>query len=286
MFPPSVKVFIVGLPLPLPVTLILPSVFIWTKEFLIEPLPATGSIPCRTLFTAVLAEELKGSRFTKLPPSVLNRRRPSSAVKSSSSVWFGFTLNVFPLPTKSFSSISSRISEEDLFSVFASPTSLFTWTWTTGVSQLYTIFNPDPERILPERTAWPFEDQSLLPSFGLLGIPSLHPEGIPLFVATSVELGVAGWVAEYLKIKLVLPGAPLTNEGELQLKVPETPEPEEDSVARVVDWTVIVAVCVPGSLWVHPVGKLAITPVLKLKVPVLGVEGKLAVPPDPYGEYW
>ena len=75
----------------------------------------------------------------------------------------------------------------------------------------------------------------MLPSFGLLGIPSLHPEGIPSFVATSVALGVDGCEDEYIKIKLVLPGAPLTNEGEFQLKVPETPEPAEDSVARVVD---------------------------------------------------
>ena len=127
----------VGLPLPLPAISILPSVFIWTKEFLMEPLPATGSIPCRTLFTPILAEEVKGSRFTKLPPSVLNRRRPSSDVKLSSSILFGLPpVKTLLLPTKSLSSISSRISCEDLSSALPNPTSPFAWTWTTGVSQV------------------------------------------------------------------------------------------------------------------------------------------------------
>ena len=196
IFPASVNVFMVGLPVPVPSTLILPSVFIWTFVFRIDPLPVTGSVPTFKLPKAVREEEENTPTSAKPPSSILIRQSPSTA-PSWTSILLGLPpVKTFPLPTKSFSSISLRISCEDLSSALPSPTSAFTWTWTTGVSQVYKKVAPDP--IWPLNADLPLDDQSLLPSFGFVGILSLHPVGIPLLTLGLVVFDIAGWEEEYL----------------------------------------------------------------------------------------
>ena len=85
--------------------------------FRIDSDALAGFCPNLNLFNLVLSALENTFIFVKLPaPSFLNPNTPSVTSISSNRVWFGFTLNVFPLPTKSSSSISSLISEEDLSS--------------------------------------------------------------------------------------------------------------------------------------------------------------------------
>ena len=78
------------------------------------------------------------------------------------------------------------------------------------------------------------QDHNLLPLLGLVGILSLHPVGMPLLVEIDVALGVAGWEAEYLNIKLVSPIPLSPSPILLQERVPDTPDWGEDSVANAV----------------------------------------------------
>ena len=137
----------------------------------------------------------------------------------------------------------------------------------------------NPECILPLIWAFPFDDQSFLPSFGFVGGLSDHPEGIPPLVKTPIGFGVVGWFVEYWKIKFTSPIPLSPSPGELQERVPDTPLPALLSVARAVLWYIIFPISVEGFVWLQPLAILAITPELKLYVPEVGVDG--CAPPYP-----
>ena len=94
-----------------------------------------GSCPLLNLSSLVLSPLEKTLTPVAEPPSVVIVKAPS-VDPSASSVLFGFTEKVLPVPTRSSTSISSLISAEDLSSTFCKPTSPLSYLLKDPLTEL------------------------------------------------------------------------------------------------------------------------------------------------------